>query len=108
MNRIKRKLEELNSITETYVQERLSQKDLECYGLQGIHLRGYQLNGVTWMTSCFECKHGCILGDEMGLGETIQTIALLANFQVSKNCQGPFLIVCPLSVLQNWQNEFSR
>ncbi|KAJ7373980.1 Chromodomain-helicase-DNA-binding protein 1-like [Desmophyllum pertusum] len=36
------------------------------------------------------------------------TIALLANLQGSKNCRGPFLIVCPLSVLQNWQSEFSR
>lgn len=72
MNRIKRKLKELNSITETYVQERLSQKDLAYDGLQGIYLRGYQLNGVTWMTRCFECNHGCILGDEMGLGKTIQ------------------------------------
>ncbi|XP_078362236.1 chromodomain-helicase-DNA-binding protein 1-like isoform X2 [Oculina patagonica] len=108
MNRIKRKLKELNSVTEAYVQESLSQDDLEECGLQGIHLRGYQLEGVKWMKRCFECGHGCILGDEMGLGKTIQTIALLANLQGSKNCRGPFLIVCPLSVLQNWQNEFTR
>ena len=38
----------------------------------------------------------------------LQTIALLANLQGANNCQGPFLIVCPLSVLHNWQNEFSR
>ena len=72
MNRIKRKLKELSSVTETYVQERLSQKDLEEDGLQGIHLRGYQLDGVSWMKRCFEYEHGCILGDEMGLGKTIQ------------------------------------
>ena len=72
MNRIKRKLEELIGRTETYVQEKLSQKDLEEDGLQGIHLRGYQLDGVRWMKRCFECEHGCILGDEMGLGKTIQ------------------------------------
>lgn len=39
---------------------------------------------------------------------TLQTIAFLANLQGSKNCRGPFLIVCPLSILQNWQNEFTR
>lgn len=72
MNRIKRKLKELHSITEAYVPERLSQKKLEDDGLQGIHLRGYQLDGVKWMKRCFECEHGCILGDEMGLGKTIQ------------------------------------
>lgn len=72
MNRIKTKLKELYSITDAYVQESLSQNDLEECGLQGIHLRGYQLEGVKWMRRCFECDHGCILGDEMGLGKTIQ------------------------------------
>ncbi len=72
MNRIKRKLKELHSVAEAYAQESLSQDDLEECGLQGIHLRGYQLEGVKWMKRCFECGHGCILGDEMGLGKTIQ------------------------------------
>jgi len=72
MNGIKKKLKELNSKTKCYVEERLSQKNLEDNGLQGIHLRGYQLDGVRWMKRCFEREHGCILGDEMGLGKTIQ------------------------------------
>lgn len=50
----------------------LSQKSLEEDGLQGIHLRKYQLDGVSWMKCCFISGHGCILGDEMGLGKTIQ------------------------------------
>ena len=50
----------------------LSQKSLEEDGLQGIHLRKYQLDGVLWMKCCFKSGHGCILGDEMGLGKTIQ------------------------------------
>lgn len=72
MNRIKRKLKQLYSITEVHAQESLTQNDLEECGLQGIHLREYQLDGVNWMKRCFECEHGCILGDEMGLGKTIQ------------------------------------
>ena len=51
---------------------RLSQKRLEENGLQGIHLRAYQLDGVTWIRRCFRNGHGCILGDEMGLGKTVQ------------------------------------
>lgn len=54
------------------VESRLTQKCLEENGLQGIHLRAYQLDGVTWMRRCFRSGHGCILGDEMGLGKTIQ------------------------------------
>ncbi|XP_068681305.1 chromodomain-helicase-DNA-binding protein 1-like isoform X2 [Montipora foliosa] len=60
------------------------------------------------MRRCFRNGHGCILGDEMGLGKTVQTVALLTNLQGSENCPGPFLIICPLSVLQNWESEFSR
>ncbi|XP_074636907.1 chromodomain-helicase-DNA-binding protein 1-like [Acropora palmata] len=90
------------------VESRLTQKCLEENGLQGIHLRAYQLGGVIWMRRCFRCGHGCILGDEMGLGKTIQTVALLTNLHGAENCPGPFLIVCPLSVLQNWKSEFLR
>ena len=37
-----------------------------------------------------------------------QTVALLTNLRGAENCPGPFLIVCPLSVLQNWKSEFLR
>ena len=70
MLKVKRKLKELREKGESKVS--LSQKHLEEDGLQGIHLRDYQLEGVTWMRRCFESGHGCILGDEMGLGKTIQ------------------------------------
>ena len=61
--------------------ENLEQDDLENDGLQGIHLRDYQLAGVGWMKHCFDNKHGCILGDEMGLGKTVQVCHLDANQQ---------------------------
>lgn len=50
----------------------LSQDHLQGFGLQGITLRQYQLDGVAWMKTCSDRGHGCILGDEMGLGKTIQ------------------------------------
>lgn len=71
MLKIHRKLKDLRS-SKGDSKESLSQKHLEDDGLQGIHLRAYQLDGVTWMKCCFESGHGCILGDEMGLGKTIQ------------------------------------
>ena len=52
---------------------------------------------------------GGILGDEMGLGKTIQTLAL---FQYVKENDGPqsapFLVVCPLSVLDTWKTEIGK
>eukprot|EP00073_Rattus_norvegicus_P044662 XP_017446810.1 PREDICTED: chromodomain-helicase-DNA-binding protein 1-like isoform X2 [Rattus norvegicus] len=74
----------------------------------GIRLRSYQLEGVNWLVQCFHGQNGCILGDEMGLGKTCQTIALLIYLVGRLNDEGPFLILCPLSVLSNWKEEMER
>ncbi|PNJ85182.1 CHD1L isoform 4 [Pongo abelii] len=50
----------------------VQEQDLRQWGLTGIHLRSYQLEGVNWLAQCFHCQNGCILGDEMGLGKTCQ------------------------------------
>ncbi|XP_027722501.1 chromodomain-helicase-DNA-binding protein 1-like isoform X1 [Vombatus ursinus] len=87
---------------------RVEEEDLRKWGLTGIHLRSYQLAGVNWLVQCFQHQHGCILGDEMGLGKTCQTIALLIYLTGSLKKKGPFLILCPLSVLTNWKEEMER
>lgn len=69
-------------------------------------LRAYQRRGVSWLISLFENGINGILADEMGLGKTVQTIAFLAHLR-EKNVLGPFLIVAPLSTLDNWVNEFA-
>uniref|UniRef100_A0A8C7WTH3 SNF2 N-terminal domain-containing protein n=1 Tax=Oryzias sinensis TaxID=183150 RepID=A0A8C7WTH3_9TELE len=50
----------------------LVQDDLQKWGLRGIQLRGYQLDGVQWLIQNLQNQQGCILGDEMGLGKTCQ------------------------------------
>uniref|UniRef100_A0A8C8XLA8 Chromodomain-helicase-DNA-binding protein 1-like n=1 Tax=Panthera leo TaxID=9689 RepID=A0A8C8XLA8_PANLE len=87
---------------------RVQEQDLRQWGLTGIHLRPYQLEGVNWLAQCFHCQNGCILGDEMGLGKTCQTIALFIYLAGRLNDEGPFLILCPLSVLSNWTEEMER
>uniref|UniRef100_A0AAA9SHV9 Chromodomain-helicase-DNA-binding protein 1-like n=1 Tax=Bos taurus TaxID=9913 RepID=A0AAA9SHV9_BOVIN len=87
---------------------RVQEQDLRQWGLTGIHLRPYQLQGVNWLAQCFHCQNGCILGDEMGLGKTCQTIALFIYLAGRLNDEGPFLILCPLSVLSNWKEEMER
>ncbi|KAF0877863.1 CHD1L protein, partial [Crocuta crocuta] len=82
--------------------------DLLYFLFLGIHLRPYQLEGVNWLAECFHCQNGCILGDEMGLGKTCQTIALFIYLAGRLNDEGPFLILCPLSVLSNWTEEMER
>uniref|UniRef100_A0A8D3E5L5 Chromodomain-helicase-DNA-binding protein 1-like n=1 Tax=Scophthalmus maximus TaxID=52904 RepID=A0A8D3E5L5_SCOMX len=61
----------------------------------GIQLRPYQLDGVQWLTQCLQGQQGCILGDEMGLGKTCQLLGK----------KGPFLVLSPLSVMENWRRE---
>ncbi|CAH6926685.1 chromodomain-helicase-DNA-binding protein 1-like [Phodopus roborovskii] len=90
------------------VRTRVQEQDLQQWGLTGIHLRSYQLEGVNWLVQCFHYQNGCILGDEMGLGKTCQTIALLIYLVGRLNDEGPFLILCPLSVLSNWKEELER
>ncbi|KAI0263616.1 SNF2 family N-terminal domain-containing protein [Gloeopeniophorella convolvens] len=74
--------------------------------LTGGVLKDYQLEGVAWMVSLWENGISGILADEMGLGKTIQTIAFIAYLRV--RVEAPFLVVCPLSVLHNWMDEFAR
>ncbi|XP_072500692.1 chromodomain-helicase-DNA-binding protein 1-like isoform X1 [Notamacropus eugenii] len=86
----------------------VEEENLRKWGLTGIHLHSYQLAGVNWLVQRFQLQHGCILGDEMGLGKTCQTIALLIYLTGSLKKKGPFLILCPLSVLSNWKEEMER
>ncbi|XP_066520471.1 chromodomain-helicase-DNA-binding protein 1-like [Hoplias malabaricus] len=85
-----------------------SERDLKTWGLQGIHLRQYQLHGVRWLSECLKNLEGCILGDEMGLGKTCQTISLLVYARGYLGMKGPFLVLCPLSVMENWRQELER
>ena len=64
-------------------------------------LREYQLTGFEWLTRLAANNLGGILADEMGLGKTVQTLAFLRAHQGV----GPALVVCPTSLLTNWENE---
>ncbi|XP_033105288.1 chromodomain-helicase-DNA-binding protein 1-like [Anneissia japonica] len=75
--------------------------------LKGLTLRPYQVDGVKWVVARCLKNHGCILGDEMGLGKTCQTIAVLLYLAMVKQ-KRHFLVVCPLSVLANWKDEFEK
>ncbi|MEO6969812.1 MAG: SNF2-related protein, partial [Chthoniobacterales bacterium] len=77
---------------------------VEGLGTLGEQLRDYQLTGVSWLAALAAQNLGGILADEMGLGKTVQTLALLRLHRG----RGPALIVCPTSLLSNWQREAER
>ena len=70
-------------------------------------MRGYQKYGFKWLMTVKEGGFGGILADEMGLGKTIQMIAVLLA-QKEQTGSVNALIVCPASLVYNWQEEIRR
>ena len=71
-------------------------------------LRAYQREGVSWMLYLRRFGLGGCLADDMGLGKTIQWITYLLSVKEREAPENPSLIVCPTSVLGNWQKELQR
>jgi SNF2 family DNA or RNA helicase len=71
-------------------------------------LRDYQLRGLDWLARTTSLALGCCLADDMGLGKTVTLIALHLHRQTDPSTAGPTLVVCPASLLGNWQREIER
>ncbi|GMN61875.1 hypothetical protein TIFTF001_030961 [Ficus carica] len=72
-------------------------------------LKPYQLVGVNFLLLLHRKGiGGAILADEMGLGKTIQAITYLTLLKHLNDDPGPHLIVCPASVLENWERELKK
>ncbi|NYT02225.1 MAG: DEAD/DEAH box helicase [Methanosarcinales archaeon] len=75
-------------------------------GFQG-SLRPYQSKGVSWLKYLHQYGLGACLADDMGLGKTVELIAFLLR-QREGGTRGPTLLICPMSVVGNWQRELQR
>ena len=86
-------------------------------------LRDYQKTGYRWLCTIAQLGFGGILADDMGLGKTLQIITLLEHARleaISKTvdlaetashtaCPPPVsLIVCPSSLVYNWDSEIEH
>ena len=71
-------------------------------------LRPYQAKGVGWLSFLETWGLGACLADDMGLGKTIQLIAFLLNLKQQKLLKQPTLLVCPTSVINNWEREVRK
>lgn len=71
-------------------------------------LRPYQAKGAGWLAFLDRWGLGACLADDMGLGKTIELIAFLLHQKEQKALTGPTLLVCPTSVLGNWEREVKR
>ncbi|MFG2115720.1 DEAD/DEAH box helicase [Streptomyces sp. NPDC048718] len=71
-------------------------------------LRDYQLRGLAWLNRMTSLGLGCCLADDMGLGKTITLIALHLHRRTDPRSAGPTLVVCPASLMGNWQREIEK
>lgn len=92
-----KQLQETNEIPELPVPSQLNGE-----------LRPYQKHGMSWLLFLRRFGFGACLADDMGLGKTIQLIAYLLAVKEQEDSSGPALIICPTSVLGNWQKELER
>ena len=68
------------------------------------NLRSYQLEGFEWASRLAHWGAGACLADDMGLGKTLQALSVI----LSRAGQGPSLVLAPMSVCFNWQDEAQR
>lgn len=74
----------------------------------GARLRPYQERGLGWLSFMDALGSGAVLADDMGLGKTIQVLALLERERQQAPGLGPTLLVCPMSLVANWQREAAK
>lgn len=70
-------------------------------------LRDYQQAGFSWLCTLDEMQWGGCLADDMGLGKTLQTISFL-QYAHEKYPGETHLVVCPTSLIYNWENELKK
>ncbi len=74
-------------------------------------LRPYQERGLSWLHFLARLGLGGVLADDMGLGKTAQTLSLLLAERDGDGSGGqvlPTLLICPMSLVSNWQKEAAR
>ena len=75
-----------------------------------IDLLPHQREGVAWLQGLYRNPgaQGALLADDMGLGKTIQLWTLLEWIRLQNEVPRPSLIVCPVSLIHNWEDEYHK
>lgn len=75
--------------------------------LSGV-LRPYQEIGFRWLYTNVNKGFGCCIADDMGLGKTVQVISLILKLKEENKLKKPVVVVCPTTLLGNWEREFEN
>lgn len=76
-----------------------------------VQLKHHQQQGLRWLQHLSELGQGCdgaLLADDMGLGKTLQILSLLASYYDKHPDAPPSMIVAPVTLLENWEQEIRR
>lgn len=71
-------------------------------------LRPYQIKGFKWLYTNTSKGFGCCMADDMGLGKTVQVISLILKLKNDKKLKKPVLVVCPTTLIGNWERELQN
>ncbi|MCT1539311.1 MULTISPECIES: DEAD/DEAH box helicase [Lysinibacillus] len=102
---------EIQQSLKAYMEQLLEKKGLPAVSIPlslQTELRPYQLEGFEWLVFMRQQGFGACLADDMGLGKTVQLITYLLHIYESSTYTKPSIIICPTSVLGNWQKELAR
>ena len=76
---------------------------------EGFSLKDHQKEGVAWLQHLYKSKaSGCLMADDMGLGKTLQILYFIDWHSRKYANHKPYLIVAPITLLENWKNEYER
>ncbi|SKA94229.1 DEAD/DEAH box helicase [Sporosarcina newyorkensis] len=92
----------------TMLQEKKGLPEVAVPGALQAELRPYQQEGFEWLHFMRDNHFGAVLADDMGLGKTVQLITYLLYVHNLPETDSPSLIICPTSVMGNWQKELER
>ncbi|MED3799432.1 DEAD/DEAH box helicase [Lysinibacillus capsici] len=102
---------EIQQSLKAYMEQLLEKKGLPAVSIPlslQTELRPYQLEGFEWLVFMRQQGFGACLADDMGLGKTVQLITYSLHIYESSTYTKPSIIICPTSVLGNWQKELAR
>ncbi len=94
---LQRVLDDITKIEEVNIPENLNAT-----------LRPYQERGFRWLYSNAKKQFGSCIADDMGLGKTIQVITLLLQYKNDNKDTKPSLVICPTTLIGNWEKECRR